>query len=160
MYLLNTVLRTSDLCTSLLINFLLSQTLKNLHCDQYSLSLDPIQVLYISSVCILKFLCYETEAVYLESTNNPPPTHTHTHTEYKRKAGHILTTTFSSSHSIHQTLTCSKTIVSRASAVSRTRIDAGFSSFSSFIRTGSPGFPCKGNILWTTKPYLLVFRVT
>jgi len=152
MYLLNTVLRTSDLCTSLLTNFLLSQTLKNLHCDKYSLSLDSVLVLYISSQpASLNFSVMKLRP--------PPHTHTHTHTEYERKVGHILTTTFSSSHSIHHILTCSKTIVSRASAVSRTRIDAGLSSFSSFIRTGSPGFPCKGNILWTTKPYLLVFRV-
>ena len=32
-------------------------------------------------------------------------------------------------------------MVSSASAASLTRIDAGFSSFSSFIFTGSPGFP-------------------
>lgn len=37
--------------------------------------------------------------------------------------------------------TCSNIIVRRASAASLTRMDAGFSSFSSFILIGSPGLP-------------------
>lgn len=37
--------------------------------------------------------------------------------------------------------TCSNRIVRRASAASLTRIEAGLSSFSSFILMGSPGFP-------------------